>query len=252
MSPFHYAKVHNENSIDDAVEREYNHTSSKRWHRTVDKFQFLRWSVAFFLLAAILTCELSILHNRPSALQLGGEMNGIIPNFSTEKKAFYTDKRYTSDHRTMESINATKAQWIDLMPRGGGFIEVRDYTSHTLPPPMHYPHAPGKQVYALAVFHELHCLMHLSSSMDKLVLQIRNKDFSLDESAVRHNDHCFNYLRNALLCCGDTTLEGQAQTPRFEHMPGTDGTGAVHVCRNFDEIRAFAERSRLVEAKEHF
>lgn len=84
------------------------------------------------------------------------------------------------------------------------------------------------------------------------MLQIRNKDFTLDESAVWHNDHCFNYLRNALLCCGDTTLEGQAQTPRFRDVPGTDGTGAVQVCRNYVEIGTFAEAARLVGAKEHF
>ncbi|KAF7441409.1 DUF3328 domain containing protein [Pyrenophora tritici-repentis] len=118
------------------------------------------------------------------------------------------------------------------------------------------PHAllrhPGKQVYAIAVFHELHCLMHLSGYIDKLVMQIRNRDFELDEGAVWHNDHCFNYLRNALLCCGDTTLEGQAQTPELQGVAGTDGTGAVHVCRNYDEILAFAEKVRLTDAKEHF
>ena len=36
---------------------------------------------------------------------------------TTEKKTFYTDKRYASDHRTMASINATKHQWMELMPR---------------------------------------------------------------------------------------------------------------------------------------
>jgi len=117
---------------------------------------------------------------------------------------------------------------------------------------MHFETAPGKEVYTIAVFHELHCLMHLSGYIDKLVMQIRKKDSTLDEGAIWHNDHCFNYLRNALLCCGDTTLEGQAQTPELEGVAGTDGTGAVHICRNFDEIKAYAEKTRLTDAKEHF
>jgi hypothetical protein len=122
---------------------------------------------------------------------------------------------------------------------------VPDYTIHSLPPPMHYPQAPGKHVYTIAVFHEMHCLMHISESIDKLVMQIRNKDFVLDEGTIGHNDHCFNYLRNALMCCGDTTLEGQSQAKMFEHIAGTDGTGAMHVCRNYEEISAWAEKRVL-------
>lgn len=53
------------------------------------------------------------------------------------------------------------------------------------------------------------------------------------------------------MCFGDTTLEGQTQTPGLENVPGTDGTGATHVCRNFEEIRAFADKMKLSEKKEH-
>ena len=61
-----------------------------------------------------------------------------------------------------------------------------------------------------------------------------------------HVDHCFQYLRQSLLCCGDTALEGQ--DPRTD-KPGTDGTGAVHVCKDFDGIMAWADSQRLVDAK---
>lgn len=115
---------------------------------------------------------------------------------------------------------------------------------------MHFPQNPGKDAYAIAVFHELHCLMHISGYLDKLVLKNRNKDLTLDESEIAHNDHCFNYLRNALVCCGDTTLEGQSQTPMLQDVPGTDGTGAVHICRNYDEITAWVEGRRITDAKE--
>jgi hypothetical protein len=115
---------------------------------------------------------------------------------------------------------------------------------------MNFKEQGDKKMYSIAVFHEMHCLMHMSGYIDKLVMQIRNKDFTLDESAIGHNDHCFNYLRNALMCCGDTTLEGQSQAKMFEHVPGTDGTGAVHVCRNYDEISAYAEKKRLTDMKE--
>ncbi|KAF1835600.1 hypothetical protein BDW02DRAFT_597222 [Decorospora gaudefroyi] len=252
MSPFNYAKVSSESSHEDSLEQQQTHPEPGRlagWYKAIEKFQFLRWPVTFFLLSVILFCELSILHKQPTSLQLGDEINHIVPKFSMERKIFHADDSYASDHKTMASINATKQRWKDLMPRGGGFLDVPDYASHTLPPPMHFPEAPGKEVFTIAVFHELHCLMHMSAFIDKLVMKIRNKDLTLDEGALGHNDHCFNYLRNALLCCGDTTLEGQAQTPELKDIAGTDGTGAVHVCRNYEEIAAWAEKKRFTDSK---
>ncbi|KAL7929242.1 hypothetical protein V8C35DRAFT_315892 [Trichoderma chlorosporum] len=41
-----------------------------------------------------------------------------------------------------------------------------------------------------------------------------------------HIQHCFRYLRQSLMCCGDTALEGQIPN---SNISGTDGTGAVHV-----------------------
>jgi hypothetical protein len=129
-------------------------------------------------------------------------------------------------------------------------MQVPEYESYTLPLPTHFELSPDQHIYNIAVFHEIHCLMHMSGYIDKLIMQIRNKDFTIDESLVGHNDHCVNYLRNALMCCGDTTLEGQSQAKVFEHIVGTDGTGAVHVCRSYDDIRAWAEKRRVTEGKE--
>lgn len=64
--------------------------------------------------------------------------------------------------------------------------------------------------------------------------------------AHNHVDHCFRYLRQSLLCCGDTALEGQ--DPRTSRQ-GTDGTGAVHMCKDFEAIRSWAEENRLVDTK---
>ncbi|KAF1847750.1 uncharacterized protein K460DRAFT_275988 [Cucurbitaria berberidis CBS 394.84] len=253
MSPFNYAKVNSENDHDESLEQQQTYRGLDRlaiWLKTVEKFQFLRWPLTLFLLLVILICELSILHKQPSSLQLGEELNRLVPRFATEQRIFHSDQRYASDHKTITSINATKQHWRDLMPKGGGFLNVPDYSSHTLPPPMHFLQTPDKDVYAIAVFHELHCLMHMSGYIDKLVMKIRNKDFTLDEGEIGHNDHCFNYLRNALMCCGDTTLEGQSQAPMFKNVSGTDGTGAVHICRNYDEITVWAEGRRITDAKE--
>jgi hypothetical protein len=138
----------------------------------------------------------------------------------------------------------------DMQIDGGGFMQIPDYKLYTLPPPIHLEVMPSQNVYGIAVFHELHCLMHMSGYIDKLTIQIRNKDLTIDEDLSRHNDHCVNYLKNAIMCCGDTALEGQSQDFMFDHDVGTDGTGAVHVCRSYDEISAWAEKRRATEGKE--
>lgn len=40
-----------------------------------------------------------------------------IQAVSQQQKIFRADDRYASDHMTVESINATKQHWKDLMPR---------------------------------------------------------------------------------------------------------------------------------------
>ncbi|KAH7380539.1 hypothetical protein DE146DRAFT_730086 [Phaeosphaeria sp. MPI-PUGE-AT-0046c] len=249
--PFPYSKVRNEHieHDNDDTESPYFHDEPRRskfWTRLLGSVGALKWPVTFLLLFAILLCELSVMRRHPSLLAIGAELNGLVPRFSQEYKKFRDDGLYVSDHKTMDSINATKHNWEALMPVGGGFIDVQDYASYDLPPPQHYKESPGKEVFTIAVFHELHCLMHMTSYMDKLILQIRNKDWEIDEHALEHNDHCINYLHNALLCCGDTTLEGQSQVDKL----GTDGTGAVHVCRNYGEISEWAIARRITDGKE--
>lgn len=57
----------------------------------------------------------------------------------------------------------------------------------------------------------------------------------------RHADHCFRYLRQTIVCCADTALEGQ--NPRAP-IPDTDETGATHLCKDFEMVKAWAERRK--------
>lgn len=62
-----------------------------------------------------------------------------------------------------------------------------------------------------------------------------------------HIDHCFRYLRQSIMCCGDVALEGQDPD---NPDPGTDGTGAAHLCKDYGQIISWAEARRLNERKE--
>ena len=55
--------------------------------------------------------------------------------------------------------------------------------------------------------------------------------------------HCFDYLRQALMCAADMTLE-----PLRPHQagtkPGVNGWGMEHTCRHWDEVRMWTEKRK--------
>jgi len=57
--------------------------------------------------------------------------------------------------------------------------------------------------------------------------------------AVDHVQHCFDYLRQALLCAADQTLE-----ERNDDISGVRGWGARHQCRDFGALKSWTENHR--------
>ncbi|KAE8364650.1 hypothetical protein BDV27DRAFT_145153 [Aspergillus caelatus] len=186
-------------------------------------------SLAFVGFIEILFLGIFFAHaTRKMPEPLLGELNGLVGDFPARRVIFRSAPLAASDHKTEESMNATRNNWLSYMPRGNGFIAVNGTERYTLPPPIKQL---GQVTYSIAVFHQLHCLYSI---------------MSVHIHTHNHIDHCFQYLRQSLLCCGDTALEGQ--DPRTD-KPGTDGTGAVHVCKDFDGIMAWADSQRLVDTK---
>lgn len=68
------------------------------------------------------------------------------------------------------------------------------------------------------------------------------------ETADHHIDHCFDYLRQSIMCCGDTALEGM-QTTLAPGVQGTDGWGVTHVCKRYEEVIEFLEDHRISDQK---
>ena len=54
----------------------------------------------------------------------------------------------------------------------------------------------------------------------------------------KHMAHCFDFLRQAVMCAGDMTLEPVDDD-------ATDGWNVTHTCRNFKTIYDFAADRRL-------
>lgn len=58
-----------------------------------------------------------------------------------------------------------------------------------------------------------------------------------DEEIVFHRDHCLDYIRQGIMCAGDTTFEPLTSV-------GINGMGATHRCRNFEGIFSWAYEHR--------
>ncbi|KAM6498928.1 protein of unknown function (DUF3328) domain containing protein [Amanita muscaria] len=92
---------------------------------------------------------------------------------------------------------------------------------------------PEKRMFAVAMFHQLHCLRGIRES-----LEVGWEALSLPRRG--HIHHCFNYIRQWTLCDGDLTLEPGDFTKRNFTV---ERQGAVHTCRDWELVYDYmAER----------
>jgi hypothetical protein len=58
-----------------------------------------------------------------------------------------------------------------------------------------------------------------------------------------HLQHCFEYLRLSIICCGDVALEG-AETTFPQGFDGSDGWDSKHVCKAYGEMYDYLDENR--------
>jgi Mycotoxin biosynthesis protein UstYa len=102
--------------------------------------------------------------------------------------------------------------------------------------------AKNAQVYGIAVTHQYHCLQMIreafyglatrdQSYINDINIAANPRDFSTASLSPKadHIFHCFDYLRQTIICNADTTVEGQSLVEP-KHI---DGYGPLHQCRNW-------------------
>ncbi|CAG8971171.1 hypothetical protein HYALB_00010171 [Hymenoscyphus albidus] len=163
--------------------------------------------VVFGLLVVLTICVLSFEKGRAV-----GERGGIqehvlhVPPPAIIDHTFYF-------HEEFEKKPAKGDVWTKVPPRGRGII----YN------PSVAPSAKG-----VAIWHQLHCLDALRkiywSSLDGSKPDLQMKP--------PHVKHCIEYMRQALMCNADTTLE-----PIDDELGGVTGFGNKRKCRDVMAIR---------------
>ncbi|KAF2125954.1 hypothetical protein P153DRAFT_298809, partial [Dothidotthia symphoricarpi CBS 119687] len=90
--------------------------------------------------------------------------------------------------------------------------------------------------HIMAVYHQLHCLSILTTSLPTSMEQWEKMDPKIRE----HRSHCVEYLRQSILCNADTTLEGETGS-----WTKSTGWGQTHSCVDFDALTEWANERAI-------
>ncbi|EAA30505.2 hypothetical protein GE21DRAFT_10632 [Neurospora crassa] len=129
--------------------------------------------------------------------------------------------------------------WTAMIPKGKGFILLPNETSEALPDLPRLDKSNKQQHAMISVFHQLHCLYMTRAGY------FAAKSGNLDEVNTPHLTHCWDYLRQGIMCNADTTLEWIT----YPDESGSTGWGYQHTCKDFGAVFEWAERHRFREWK---
>ncbi|KZT66133.1 hypothetical protein DAEQUDRAFT_696094 [Daedalea quercina L-15889] len=59
-----------------------------------------------------------------------------------------------------------------------------------------------------------------------------------------HSGKCLNYIRQAVLCGSDTTIDAMDAKDENGNVVGTDGVGSTHVCRDWSRVYEYVKENQ--------
>ncbi|EDU44873.1 repeatdomain containing protein [Pyrenophora tritici-repentis] len=170
---------------------------------------------------------------------VGGDITGWSPHLPTTITQFKINQTF-APYNTSEFFKPEVLQaWNELMPIGMGFQSIpnpEDYNN--LPTPITWPNA---TVYTTSMTHQLHCLYAVVA-----VYSGMTSGHTLEDDHHWHMIHCFDYMRQAIMCSADMALEG-LETTFPDHNGGSDGWDSRHVCKDPKAVRERLESVRAYD-----
>lgn len=207
------------------------------------KLRSFRWVIDTALLIIILGLLIKD-HRRQSGSQenkyeTGGDFTGVHPDLPHKVLRFQSDSSYAPTNTSEFFTEEVLQKWNDLMPKGMGFVWVNEtHKYHDLPNPIEWPE---KTVFTTSWTHQLHCLYAIVQTYSGIT-----SGHEIPGDHHWHMIHCFDYMRNAIMCSADMALEGHATTFPDDNS-GSDGWDATHVCRDMDQAKAYLESVRAYD-----
>ncbi|RMZ67694.1 Thioesterase domain-containing [Pyrenophora seminiperda CCB06] len=179
-----------------------------------------------------------------SQRDVGGDITGWSPHLPTQLTTFKVNQTF-APYNTSEFFKPEVLQaWNELMPIGMGFQAMpnpEDYDN--LPTPISWTNG---TVFTTSMTHQLHCLYAVVA-----VYSSMTSGHEMEENHHWHMIHCFDYLRQAILCSADMALEG-LETTFPDHNGGSDGWDSKHVCKDPRAVRERLESVRAYDDQQIF
>ncbi|EME42940.1 hypothetical protein DOTSEDRAFT_24940 [Dothistroma septosporum NZE10] len=196
--------------------------------------------------------ESLVVHRVCGANPLAEELNSLVPEFPRQPQVFWNDSAYgpqrMREDLTPDDVVSLLQRWHRLIPPTMGFVPIQTPERYTLPPPLRWDlddPRPIGSMYSISVFHQIHCLDGILRAFlhDKVTVPKGNAHSNAVEDDI-HIFHCFDYLRQAVMCHGDTALEGADEYEVAEGKDvwsyGTYGIGTTHLCKDWDAVYDYA------------
>ncbi|KAG5938707.1 hypothetical protein E4U53_007954 [Claviceps sorghi] len=193
-------------------------------------YRFYWVVVGLVLLCEALLTGLAVVIRQKRALEPVATPPWLPPEQMIQT-VFQPDELYVGE-QSPESDGAWKA----LMPEGMGIVTVRNTTS--LPALPRLDRSRNEQNAMVSVYHQLHCLYRTRTGYFAAVAG------NISHSDLDHLSHCWDYLRQSVMCSADTTLEWMGSTP---DQDGTTGWGYQHKCRDWSAIFSWAQENRRID-----
>ncbi|MDI1487034.1 MAG: hypothetical protein OHK93_006297 [Ramalina farinacea] len=205
-----------------------------------------QWTIAILVLLNIITLSLLAIASRNTRTPTTPGAS-LLPNAGYEKVLFQADERFEGP----SSRDLDKA-WSATLPGFVGLMYLNDSKIYDLPDGrLDKDGVP--QVYGLSWTHQYHCLDMIRLEFWKMNTNTSTSlvgiDYDSEEARTNtilpHIAHCFDYIRQAVLCNLDTTVEWPTGPVDEQGNRGIDGYGIEHVCRKRAPILEFMEERKV-------
>ncbi|KAI0103865.1 hypothetical protein GGR51DRAFT_245302 [Nemania sp. FL0031] len=245
----YYHSIHNKDEedsgteVDDLLnESDYVQTPSQpKGGRFLAIFKAHRWVVDVFLLLVTiaLLLERSVVRGpNYHYFEGNGDVTGFAPQFPQQIRKFSPDPAFVPENTSEFFSDYTRKRWLDIVPRGLGYLEVKHSEKYDNLP-TRLATFEDQFVVTTSMTHQLHCLYAIAEAYSALTSDTSR----VPSETPWHLTHCFDYIRQGIMCCGDVALEGE-QTTFPEGFEGSDGWDAKHVCKDYDQMLNYLNENR--------
>ncbi|KZM26970.1 uncharacterized protein EKO05_0004751 [Ascochyta rabiei] len=223
-------------------------SGKRRFWRVLSHYRWLLDTTLLLVIVGLLA-EKRWRRDHSYQYEFAGDITGFAPKFSQQIVTFRPNPIFAPENASEFWNRDVQQAWLNIVPEGLGYVEVKDSAQHdNLPRPIH--DYVNNTVFTTSMTHQLHCLYTILNAYNTMSVTLDNPMLKVNPiQQPWHVNHCFEYIRQAIMCAGDVALEGAATTfplgPNGEDQGGSDGWDGKHVCKDYGQIIKYLEKETI-------